>query len=174
MPGPLVVFYSRTGHTRRIAYEIAAALDAEIGEIHEPGNRRGPLGYMRSSVEAVLGVAPHLSPNRLDLRNRPVVVIGTPIWFWNIASPVRSFLLGHRTRMGRVAFFCTCGGSGERKVLRDLRSLCGRAPVATMALTERQCAAGAHDEELAHFLARVQQGTVQPDGAYPTHRPKPT
>lgn len=174
MPAPLVVFFSRTGHTRRIAYEIAAALDADIGEIHEPGDRRGLLGYLRSSVEAVFGMTPRLSPDRLDLRQRPLVIVGTPIWFWNIASPVRSFLLGHRTRMGRVAFFCTFGGSGERRVLRDLRSLCGRAPVATLALTERQCAAGAHDDELARFVARLRQGTATPDPAYPAHRPRPT
>lgn len=40
MPAPLVVSCSRPGHPRRIADEIAAVLDADIGEIREPGDRR--------------------------------------------------------------------------------------------------------------------------------------
>lgn len=43
-------------------------------------------------------------------------------------SPVRSYLESLRAGLGRVAFFCTCEGSGQRKVLHDLQRLCHRAP----------------------------------------------
>jgi len=115
-------------------------------------------GYVRSAIEALLGIEPTLLPLRHVLRDDDLVVIGTPIWFWNVASPVRSFLLAHRAGLGRVAFFCTCGGSGQDKVFGDLHVLCGRAPVATLALTERQCAPGAHEAELSDFVRALNKG----------------
>ncbi|QTN22033.1 hypothetical protein HZ992_17970 [Rhizobacter sp. AJA081-3] len=41
---------------------------------------------------------------------------------------MRSYLESLRAGLGRVAFFCTCEGSGQRKVLHDLQRLCHRAP----------------------------------------------
>ena len=51
MPGPLVVFYSRTGHTRRIAYEIAAALAGDLPTARALDRRLLPL-HFKLFVEA--------------------------------------------------------------------------------------------------------------------------
>jgi flavodoxin len=153
-----VVYYSRDGHTRDIALEIAAACGAEVEEIGESVGRAGPLGYLRSALEALLGVRPPIRRLRHALQHGDLVVIGTPIWFWNMSSPVRSYLCAHRSSLDRVAFFCTCGGSGHEKVLHDMQALCGAPPVATLALTERQCAPHAHRTELAAFVRALQRG----------------
>jgi len=170
----LVVYYSRDGHTRAIAREIADACGAEIDEIVDRTGRTGPLGYLRSALEALLGIrAPikraHHAPKPGDL-----LVIGTPIWFWNLSSPVRSYLQAHRASLDRVAFFCTFGGSGHEKVLHDMQALCQVEPVATLALTERQCAPAAHRAELAAFVRALQRGRAAarvPAGGQHRHSP---
>jgi len=154
----VVVYFSRDGHTRSVAREIADACSAEIDEITERGDRRGPRGYLRSALEAVLGWCPDLKPARHTPEPDDLLVIGTPIWFWNMASPVRSYLEAHRGRFGRVAFFCTCGGSGQDKVLHDLKTLCHRRPIASLALTESECEQGAHAAVLADFVRELRRG----------------
>jgi flavodoxin len=153
-----VVYYSRDGHTRDIALEIAAACGAEVEAIGETSGRGGPLGYLRSALEALLGVRPPIRRMRHALQRGELVVIGTPILFWNMSSPVRSYLSAHRSSLDRVAFFCTYGGSGHEKVLQDMQALCGAPPVATLALTDAQCAPDAHRTELAAFVRALQRG----------------
>jgi flavodoxin len=160
----VVVHFSRDGHTRAIAREIAKACGADTEAITESSDRAGLWGYLRSALEALLGIAPTLASTKTGVRRGDLVVIGTPIWFWNLSSPVRSYILAHRGRFSRVAFFCTCGGSGSAKVFRDMEALCGRAPVATLALTEAQCTAGAHKAAMAAFVRALQRrGAVVPD-----------
>lgn len=48
----LVVFYSRTGNTRALARQIAAAMNAKMEEITDRVNRNGIFGYLRSGNEA--------------------------------------------------------------------------------------------------------------------------
>ncbi len=153
-----VVYYSRDGHTRGIAHEIAFACGAEVEEIVDGVARSGPLGYLRSALDALLGLRPPIQPMHHALQRGDLLVIGTPIWFWNMSSPVRSYLKAHRASLGRVAFFCTYGGSGHEKVLHDMQVLCGAAPVATLALTERQCGAAAHRAEVAAFVHALKRG----------------
>jgi flavodoxin len=153
-----VVYFSRDGHTRHLAREIADACGAELDEITEPGDRRGPGGYLRSALEALLGLCPELKPAAHTPGRDELLVIGTPVWFWNMASPVRSYLEAQRDRLGRVAFFCTCESSGQDKVLHDLRRLCHRAPVATLALAGPARDQGAHAAQLADFVRSLRRG----------------
>lgn len=154
----VVVYFSRDGHTRRLAGEIADACGAELHEITETGKRRGPLGYLRSALEALLGLCPDLKPGQHAPAPGELLVIGTPVWFWNIASPVRSYIEAHRGSLGRVAFFCTCEASGQGKVLNDLRRLCRQSPVATLALSGREREQGAHAAALADFVHVLRRG----------------
>ena len=85
----LVVYFSRSGNTRRLATEIAEACGADLEELVPLGSREGVRGYLRASFEAMLGLSPALQPLQHRLQDYETVIIGTPIWVWNIAGPVR-------------------------------------------------------------------------------------
>ena len=155
----LLVFYSRSGYTRRIAAEIATACDCDVEELHDRVGRCGPLGYARSVLEAVTRFDTLLKPSQHDPARYGLVIVGTPIWFWNLSSPVRTWLRRHRAKLPRVAFFCTCGSSGERRALAEFEALCGSA-VASLALTDDEIATGQHGPKLAKFVETVAPGAV--------------
>ena len=48
----LVVYYSRTGRTKKIAKEIQERLNADIEEIHDVKNREGILGWLSAGRDA--------------------------------------------------------------------------------------------------------------------------
>jgi flavodoxin len=136
----LVVFYSRTGNTRRLARAIAGALNAEIEEIADQANRRGLFGYLRSGNEGWFGRRAEIRPVRHDPRAFDVVIVGTPIWRVSVSSPVRTYVQDHATEMRNVAFFCTFGSFGSRYVFGEMEELCGKPPLATLACREREIA----------------------------------
>ena len=48
----LVVYYSRSGNTKKIAEEISSKLKCEIEEIVDSKNRKGMLGWIISAIDA--------------------------------------------------------------------------------------------------------------------------
>jgi flavodoxin len=155
MKGTLVVYFSRTGYTRRVAEEIARAAGADCQEIRERSSRRGFLGYWRSAREALRGTAIEIEPGSLNPRDYELVVLGTPVWAGNVSSPVRAYIARHRRDFARIALFCTEGGSGAEKVLQRMATLGDQTPVATAFFTDSEIDRGQHAGKLAAFVAAI-------------------
>jgi hypothetical protein len=151
----LVVFYSRTGNTRRLARLIARTMDAEIEEITDSTNRRGLFGYLRSGNDGWFGRRAEILPARNDPRAFDLVIVGTPIWRVSVCSPVRTYLEDHAPELPLVAFFCTLGSFGSRYVFAEMERLCGKPPVATQACSEREFASPDLADAVDAFVARL-------------------
>ena len=149
MPAPkiLVVYYSRSGRTRRVAKALAGRLNSSFEEIVETRGRDGFLGYLRSIIEARRKQSADIAPARNDPSTFDLVVIGTPVWAWSVSSPVRAYLAANKNRLPEVAFFCTLGGKGSETAFAQMQSIVGKPPRATCAITGRE----AYGPKLATF-----------------------
>lgn len=147
----LVVFYSRSGTTRRIAEALSAALKSDLEEITEPKPRTGFLGYIRSLLEARRKRPSAITPQKHDVASYDLVVIGTPVWAWSVSSPVRAYLMATAGRLPEVAFFCTLGASGSDSAFAQMTAVVGKKPRAVCAITQREALAGSHVERLSAF-----------------------
>jgi len=150
-PRTLVAYYSRSGHTRDVARELAAALDADAEEIAEPSGRDGVVGYVRSALEAIWGASAQIDPPRRDPGLYDLVVVGTPVWYAAVSTPVRTYLWVERERLPKVAFFLTHGGFGSERVFGQMAALAGKHPAAELALRVRDIEAGSHRDAVAAF-----------------------
>jgi flavodoxin len=155
MKGTLVVYFSRTGYTRRVAEDIARAAGADCEAIRERSSRSGFLGYWRSAREALRGAAIEVEPGSLNPRDYAMVVLGTPVWASNVSSPMRAYIARHKRDFTRVALFCTEGGSGAQKVLQKMAALCDQAPVATEFFTDSEIDRGQHASKVDAFAAAL-------------------
>ena len=135
----LVVYYSRSGNTRAVAGEIAAALGgAKIEEIHDTVNRTGLLGYWRSFREAVGKRTTPLAASGRDIDGYDLVVVGGPVWVGQPSSPIRSWLRAHAAELNSVAFFLTHGGSARDRVFAEMTAESGISPLALLSVRERE------------------------------------
>ncbi len=137
MSGILVVFYSRSGTTRRVASEVARALGAVTEEVVDDVDRAGISGYLRSCAEAVLRVGTHVQRPRHDPADFDLVVFCAPTWAGSVPSPMRSFLWQYGWGLRRVAFVATCGGRGADGVIDQMRHLCSAGAAARRSQRER-------------------------------------
>ncbi len=132
----LVVFYSRSGTTRRAAETLARQLHADIEEIHDTHDREGLPGILRSAIEGLLGLPTQLEGVRRNPSKYDLVVIGTPIWISSLSSPVRTYLMQEKGHLKQVAFFTTQRGPRSQRVFEQMASLAGVRPLGTLALKE--------------------------------------
>lgn len=155
MNGVLTVYCSRTGFTRKIAEEIRARCGGQLEPIEDVRSRSGVFGYFRSAREALTKTAIEIRPGKLHPGDFDLVILGTPVWAGNIASPMRAYLTAHRGELKQVALFCTLGGSGAAKVLAEMAALCEHKPVATLAVTDADIKRGRYGSAVDEFAAAV-------------------
>jgi len=101
-----VVFYTRFGHTRTLAHEIAHQLGAELREIK---GTREP-GYSAMALGAVFNSHFRIEPMDLDFSAFELVVLCTPIWAGKPACPTRTFLRDAHLQGRRVAVALSTAG----------------------------------------------------------------
>ncbi|MEM2940821.1 MAG: hypothetical protein QW304_04640 [Thermoproteota archaeon] len=153
---PLVVYYSRTGTTRKVAASIVEVLKCDVEEIRDLKNRSGVLGWLSSGRDATLNKLTKIDKPEKSPELYGVTIIGTPVWNNTVSTPTRTYMVEYRDRFKQVAFFCTQYGS-ESNALKDMEALCGRKPVATLMLKRRQVETGEYADLVRQFCAQITQ-----------------
>jgi flavodoxin len=152
MKNVLVVYYSRSGHTKTLAERMARERGWTVAAIDDASKREGIWGYICSAMSTFLGLKPDIhyagpSPASFDL-----IVLGGPVWVGRIASPVHTFVANHQHEFKALALFCTYGGSGADKAMQGLARDCAKVPVATLAVTEAQLKSDAYTKAMTAFV----------------------
>jgi flavodoxin len=150
--GTLVVFYSRTGTTRKLGRQIAETLGADVDEVIDRKDRSGALGYLASGKDALARKEADIKPPSHEPSHYDLVVIGTPVWAFSVSCPIRTYLTRQKERLPRVAFFLTTGGSGIERTFEHMEELAGKPPVATLGLRMKDVLKDRHTEELRTFV----------------------
>ena len=157
----LVVYYSLSGTARTVAEAIARELPAEIEAIRCDRYRPGPASFMRAAFDSWAGRLPPIAlpmhtPSAYDL-----IVVGGPMWAFHAATPVRAYLQTYlrkdATKLSRIAFFLTHGGSPADKAFREMEALAEEAPKATLAVRQVDVEAGRIKPVVSSFAASVRK-----------------
>ena len=146
----LVAYYSRTGNTKKVAEKIAGILKADTDEIVDLKDRkRVVIGWVISGRDAMKKKETQIrfnkNPDKYDL-----VVIGTPIWVWNMTPAVRTYLKQNR-EIKKVAFFCTFGGSSG-KTFEEMKKL-SKKPLALLEIKDKEVEQS--DDKIKEFCKKL-------------------
>jgi flavodoxin len=170
----LIVYYSRTGTTQQAALALREEIGCAVEVITDRTERTGVVGYLRSSLDALLGRTTPLAPMSAELASYDLVLVGTPVWNASVSAPVRSWLVANRGRIPRVAFFLTHGGWRGARAFRQMETICGKTPVATLALRADEVASGAFAQRVRSFARAVVAAEAERGGAAPAERLTPS
>lgn len=154
----LVVYYSRTGLTAKVAAKLVIALGAEVEAIVDKSDRAGVIGYLRSGREAMQKRLIAIEDPKINPADYDLVIIGTPVWAADMSSPVRAFLTAQKSNLKRVAFFVTQGGSGANRVLGNMADLLGLKSSASLIVLSREIAKDDYQEKLDKFVGEINAG----------------
>lgn len=90
----IIIFYSQTGNTRKIAYEIYKRTNSDIFEITTDREYSKDMwqAYKEAEDECQTGKLPSLSKEIPDLSNYALIYLGSPVWSEEPANPMKVFL----------------------------------------------------------------------------------
>ena len=136
----LVAYYSRNGHTKKVAEIIADTLNADIDEIKDKKSRKGIIGFLIAGYDAARGKATDINfpKNPADY---DVVILGGPVWNGRVTPAVRTYLLKNRNDIKKSAFFATCLGR-EGKCLSQMREIYNGEVLAEKVILRNKIEAG--------------------------------
>jgi flavodoxin len=153
----LVVYYSRTGTTKKIGEEIAKKLKTESEEIIDTVDRNGAKGYLYAGRDAMKRNLTKLKRMKTNPVDYDLVIVGTPIWAWNVSAPVRTYLTAFKGKFKKVAFFCTMGGSGAEKAFKEMGEVINLDPIANFSLTTKEVIADSYQKKIEEFIKELEQ-----------------
>lgn len=134
----LIVYYSRTQQTKKIAEAIQKNLDCDIEEISVGEKYNGVIGYIKGGFDASAKRVCEINKITKNPKDYDLVIIGTPVWASTMATPIYSYLKEYGGQIKSLASFCTCGGSGYEKTFKNITKITGTTPIATMYLTKKE------------------------------------
>jgi hypothetical protein len=109
----------------------------DIEEIQPRINFNGFWGLVKGGFQAVFKVKPRIQETRMDPGQYELVIIGTPVWGGRMASPMRTYVNLNKAKFRKVAFFCTCGGSGE-SAIKDMTETIDLDPASSIVLKSEE------------------------------------
>jgi flavodoxin len=147
----LVVYYSKTGNTGTVAKELAQNISAEVEELTETKPKEGVVGMILAGKDAALQNSTPINDVKHQVADYDLVIIGTPIWAWTMANPVRAFIEKHKKDIKKVAFFATMGNSGDKRAFSHMEKLSGLTPTATISFLDGKIKNGEFKTGLTEF-----------------------
>lgn len=155
----LVVFYSRTGNTKKVAETIAEQLDADMEKLIDMKKRAGIIGWLRSGWDAIREKTTDLRVTKYSPQEYELILLGTPVWANKITPALRTYILEKKDAFKRVAFFCTEGSSDADDVFSSLENLCEKQPISTKEILAKEVKKGLYKDKVGKFVQDIQNNT---------------
>ena len=126
----LIAYYSYSGNTKKVAEKIQNITKGDIFEIV-------PKKAYSKNYDEVVALAQeekqkNLRPELVDngnVKDYDIIFVGTPVWWYTMASPVKTFLTANDFTGKTIVPFCTHGGGGASSTYTDMQKLTPGAKV---------------------------------------------
>lgn len=122
----IVIFYSLEGHTKLVAQILAQELNADLLELElvKPLPNKGFRKYFWCGKSSVFREKPELKTEIPDLSQYDAIIIGTPVWVGNCASPINTILSvvnrSHKLEGKRIGMLITNFGGSIKKCVKQI------------------------------------------------------
>ena len=111
-PKTLIVYFSHSGNTKRIADKIAAAVPADVARIETLVPYTGSMNEVsaQGKREVESGYKPEIKPLNVNPSDYDRIVIGTPTWWYTMVPAVATFFASTDLSGKDVVLYMTNAG----------------------------------------------------------------
>ncbi len=121
----LIVYYSLTGNTQFIAEALRDTIEADILELKPIKELKANSSsrFMWGGYQSTMKKKPKLMEFDTNPLEYDLIILGTPVWAWNISPPMRSFLSKFDLTGKKVALWMCHAGDGIKAMERFKEAL---------------------------------------------------
>ncbi|ABY95239.1 flavodoxin [Thermoanaerobacter brockii subsp. lactiethylicus] len=127
----LIVYFTWSGNTCKIANLIHKEIGGTIFEIQPevpyPNSYNATVEQAKKEIQA--GYKPPLKTKIDHIESYDIIFVGSPNWWSTIAPPVATFLSEYDLSGKTIVPFCTHGGGGKGRMIRDIVKLCPKSTI---------------------------------------------
>jgi len=157
----LVVYYSRTGHTRLVAERLAKKFGADVEQLIDQHKRTGVFGASSAGKDAIAGKTTLIDPLKHNPGDYDMILIGGPSWFGNVTPAVRTFIMQNDFSGKKIGLFGICHLTGVEHALEEAADLISKGThkkFPTMPLRERELAEEVLAKKIDAFYQKATAG----------------
>ena len=121
----LIVYYSLTGNTQFIAEALRDTIEADILELKPIKELKADSGtrFMWGGYQSTMKLKPKLMDFDTNPLEYDLIILGTPVWAWNISPPMRSFLSKFDLSGKKIALWMCHQGDGIKAMKKFKEAL---------------------------------------------------
>ena len=149
----LIVYYSRSNITKKVAESIREKLDCDVEEVKLEVNYDGPVGYARGIKDALQEKIVDLNPLEYDVEDYDRVILGTPVWASKSANPLISYIDNNKDKFKNVKILLTAGSSGFYSSIKQINNHTGVDASKTLSIRTADVKNDKYLNKLDEFLA---------------------
>ena len=126
----LIAYYSYSGNTKAVAEKIQQINGGDLFEIQT--KQQYPTNYNDIVNQAKNEKEQNYMPELIDNGNvsdYDTIYIGTPVWWYTFATPIKTFLTKNDFAGKVIKPFCTHGGGGASFTYTDIHKLCPQSDI---------------------------------------------
>lgn len=126
----LIVYYSYTGNTKKIANAIKNNLNCDILEVTPkiPFSNDYDEVVAEYQNNSIKGKSIEINDIEIDLKEYDKIIIGSPVWWYTICPVITSFLKKYDLSGKKIYPFATNAG-WLGKTFKDIETLCPNSEV---------------------------------------------
>jgi flavodoxin len=147
----LVVYYSRQGHTGKVAKQIAKKLNADIEAVIDLKDRKHIINWVKSDFDEEKHKPTEIKPLKYNSSDFDLTIIGTPNWD-GVTPAIWAYL--NKYKFKKVAYFVTFGAAAENTLVY-MEKLTGKKPIATLEIQDRQIKIGEDKRLIKEFCNTI-------------------
>ena len=123
----LIVYYSLTDNTKFIAEALIDSIEADILELKPIKELKADSStrFIWGGYQSTMKKKPKLIDFDINPLEYDLIILGTPVWAWNISPPMRSFLSKFDLTSKKVALWMCHAGDGVKAMNRFKETLKG-------------------------------------------------
>jgi flavodoxin len=152
----LVAYFSHSGNTRAVAYDICKKVDGESFEIlpvkSYPTDYNTVVDQAKRELKA--DYRPELKSRLKNIKQYDVIFIGYPNWWGTYPQAVKVFLSQYDFSGKTIIPFCTHEGSELGRSVADLKKMCPKSTIPE-GLAIRGSAAHNSDDRIEEWLKKI-------------------
>lgn len=149
----LVIYYSRTGTTQRLAQQIAERLHADLEKIVDTTDRSGAMGYLSGGHDAMQRKMTKIAEITHRPENYDLIILATPVWAWTVTPAMRTFVVKNREKFKKIGLVLTRGNSDVMKIFKEFEEMCGKKAVSKLTLLTKEVIQNTSQQTIGEFIS---------------------
>ena len=155
----LIVYYSRTGITKKIAVKLSEVFKADIEEIIDNKNRSGSIGWINSGRDAITKKTTLINNLEKSHSKYDLIIIGSPVWAGSLTPAIRTYLINNKNYIKNTAFFCTMGGDNPSKIFIQMEEILHKKPISILYLRSKEVMSENTLDKVDNFVLEIKQNS---------------